>query len=116
MLDRALADCNQALKLRPNDATILDSRAFTYLKMGRYKEALRDYDAALTIAPRAADSLFGRGVVHGCRVERRGRESTVLQRRWLAAAGCGWPRPIDEREHAAGAQHVARADFEVAER
>ncbi len=29
----ALADCNEAVRLDPNVAAIVDSRAFTYLKM-----------------------------------------------------------------------------------
>src|SRR5262249_28922617 len=33
-LEAALADCNESLRLRPNDAGTLDSRGLIYLKMG----------------------------------------------------------------------------------
>jgi tetratricopeptide (TPR) repeat protein len=61
-LDLALADCNAAIRLRPNFTAALDSRAFLHLKRGDYKEALADYDAALKDSPMDAYSIFGRGV------------------------------------------------------
>jgi tetratricopeptide (TPR) repeat protein len=61
-LDGALVDCGQALDQFPGSPDILDSRAFVRLRMGRYKEAVEDYDAALRLAPSRASSLFGRGL------------------------------------------------------
>ena len=61
-LEGALADCDRSLKLRPGEAAVLDSRAFVLLRMGRDKEALSAYDAALTAAPTLADSLYGRSL------------------------------------------------------
>jgi tetratricopeptide (TPR) repeat protein/predicted aspartyl protease len=77
-LPAALDDCNRALALRPyvSDALetrtreplgpqnpeILDSRGLVYLRLGRLKDAKRDYDAALHIDPNLATSLFGRGL------------------------------------------------------
>jgi tetratricopeptide (TPR) repeat protein len=58
----ALSDCNQALKLRPGDAYILDSRGFVYLRLGRFDDAIADYDTALKTNPKIATSLYGRGV------------------------------------------------------
>ena len=60
-LQAALADCNQSLALRPNDANTLDSRGFVYLKLGQFDNAIADYDTALRINPKIATSLFGRG-------------------------------------------------------
>jgi tetratricopeptide (TPR) repeat protein len=60
--DKALTDCNEALRLQPDDPHVLDSRGFTYLKMGSLDEALADYDAALRKDPKLANSLYGRGV------------------------------------------------------
>jgi tetratricopeptide (TPR) repeat protein len=57
----ALTDCNQSLALRPNNADTLDSRGFTYLKLGQWDNAIADYNAALRINPKMATSLFGRG-------------------------------------------------------
>jgi tetratricopeptide (TPR) repeat protein len=61
-LAEALADCDEALKLRPGDAYILDSRGFAYLRLGRFDEAVTDYDAALKINPKIPSSLYGRGL------------------------------------------------------
>ena len=61
-LPAALADCNQALKLRPGDAYILDSRGLVYLRLGRYDDAIGDYNTALKTDPKIASSLYGRGV------------------------------------------------------
>ncbi len=62
-LDRALAKCDAALKLAPSNAAILDSRAFTLMRLGRSAEALTAYNAALAANPRVPDSLYGRGLV-----------------------------------------------------
>jgi tetratricopeptide (TPR) repeat protein len=61
-LQAALDDCNQALRLRPNDADALDARGFTYLKLGQIDRAIADYDSALKADPTIAASLYGRGV------------------------------------------------------
>jgi tetratricopeptide (TPR) repeat protein len=61
-LDKALADCNEALRLRPGFVAALDSRAFLQLKQGNAKEALADYEAVLKDSPTDSYSIFGRGV------------------------------------------------------
>ena len=61
-LDKALADCNAAVKARPDDAVFLDSRALVRLRSGDYDRAIADYDAALKLQPRNAWSLFCRGL------------------------------------------------------
>ena len=61
-LQRALADCNEALRLKHN---AFDSRGFVYLKLGEYDRAITDYDANLKIDPKPVDyvgSLYGRGI------------------------------------------------------
>ncbi len=62
-LDRALDDCNAAIRARPGNATFLDSRAFVRIRRGELPQALKDYDAAVAIAPRQAWSLYARSVV-----------------------------------------------------
>ena len=57
----ALADCNKALE-QGADAQFLDSRGFVYFRMGAYKAALADYDAALGKRPGYASSLYMRGM------------------------------------------------------
>ena len=41
-------------------APTLDSRGFTYLKMGEWDSAIDDYSSALQLDPRLASSLYGR--------------------------------------------------------
>jgi tetratricopeptide (TPR) repeat protein len=62
ILKQALADCNQALRLMPNNAATLDSRAFIFLKMTHFDATVSDYDAALRIDPKLAFALYGRGL------------------------------------------------------
>jgi tetratricopeptide (TPR) repeat protein/predicted aspartyl protease len=61
-LDKALADCDAALKLRGDDAEVLDSRALVRLRLGDFGRSLADYDAALSRNPGSAWSLYGRGL------------------------------------------------------
>jgi tetratricopeptide (TPR) repeat protein len=48
--------------LQPSDPQAIDSRAFTYLKLGQLDDAIVDYDAALRLNPKLAVSLYGRGL------------------------------------------------------
>ena len=50
-LDKALADCNQALRLSPKTAMMLDSRGLVRLRRGEFDSAIRDYDDALALNP-----------------------------------------------------------------
>jgi len=61
-LGRALADCNNALKMRPNTAAFFDSRGLVYLRQSNYDKAIADYDVALHLRPETAWSLYGRGL------------------------------------------------------
>jgi tetratricopeptide (TPR) repeat protein len=61
-LDKALNDCNAALKIEPSNPTTLGSRGLVHLQRGDIDAAISDYDAALASRPRWAMSLYGRGV------------------------------------------------------
>jgi tetratricopeptide (TPR) repeat protein len=96
-LQSALDDCNRALALRPfapetlesrirralaaENPDILDSRGLVYLRLGRLKEAVHDYDAALQGNPDMPNSLYGRGLA-----ELRLGEKTQAQSDLVAAA------------------------------
>lgn len=56
----ALADCNEAVRLG-RTASRLDSRGFVYLKSSQWNQAIADYNAALSLNPKLASSLYGRG-------------------------------------------------------
>ncbi len=60
-LDAALEDCNEAVRLAPNQSAFYDSRGLVYLRLGRAASSVADYDAALALTPRAM-SYFGRGL------------------------------------------------------
>lgn len=62
-LDKALDDCDAAIRAQPGNAAYLDSRALVRLRRGEWAKALADYDAAIAIAPRNAWSLYARGIV-----------------------------------------------------
>jgi tetratricopeptide (TPR) repeat protein len=57
----ALADCNESLRLRPDDANTLNSRGLVQLKRGTYDRAVADYSAAIAKDEKDANSLYGRG-------------------------------------------------------
>jgi hypothetical protein len=61
-LVEALADCNQSLKLKPDAGAILDSPAYTDLKMKRYGLAMTDYDHAIHLYGDTPLWLYGRGL------------------------------------------------------
>lgn len=60
-LDKAIADCNQALRLSPGNPEVLDSRALAHLRRGEIDLALADYDAVLRTQPETAITLYARG-------------------------------------------------------
>jgi len=63
-LPQALSDCDQALRLRPNDVTTMGTRGLLYLRLGRLDDAIVEFDAALKLAPKVTTAflLFGRGI------------------------------------------------------
>ncbi len=61
-LDKAMADCDAALRRGPRNSQVLDSRGMVHLRRGELKEAIADYDAALKLQPKLPWSLYGRGL------------------------------------------------------
>jgi tetratricopeptide (TPR) repeat protein len=61
-LQKALTDCNDAVRMIGKAAEFLDSRGLVYLRLGEYDKSIADYDASLALEPRNAWSLYGRGV------------------------------------------------------
>jgi tetratricopeptide (TPR) repeat protein len=61
-LKLALADCNLALKIGPRNSQILDSRAFTFLRLGDYDKSIADYKAVIKLQPKQALSMYGLGI------------------------------------------------------
>lgn len=61
-LANAQSDCQKSLQLGPQNAAILDSAGFVYLKQKNYPAAITNYQAALKITPKLASSLYGLGL------------------------------------------------------
>ncbi|BBC72405.1 conserved hypothetical protein [Altererythrobacter sp. B11] len=55
--------CTEAVEKADWSPPVLDSRAMGYFRLGRYEDALKDLDAALSASPDLTPSLFMRGVV-----------------------------------------------------
>jgi len=70
-LEKALAECNGAVKLGPNVAQVLDSRGLVHLRLGQNDAAIDDYDDALRRRPKADWSLYGRGLAK----QRKGQQA-----------------------------------------
>ena len=101
-LDKAMSDCNAALKLRPGAPTVLDSRGLVRLRQGDLDGAVADYDQALRRDPKMAWSLYGRGLAR--------------LRKGLAAAGeadlkaaAAIEADIDERAKTYGLERASAA-------
>ena len=62
-LEAALADCDAALKVAPDNGPVTDSRALVLLRLDRLPDALAAYDAAVKLLPNNSESLYGRGLV-----------------------------------------------------
>jgi Flp pilus assembly protein TadD len=76
-LQEAVADCNESLRLRPDDGNTLDSRGFAYLKWEKADLALADYDAALRADPRSDSSLYGRGMARQLKGDKAGADADI---------------------------------------
>jgi len=61
-LDKALADCDAALKRLSNSSVTLGARGLVRLRQGEWDKSIADYDAALAQQPRSPWSLYGRGL------------------------------------------------------
>jgi len=76
-LDKALADCNAALKQGLTNSNVLDSRGLTHLRLGQFEAAIADYDASLKLQPRSAWSLYGRGLAKRKKGDAAGAEADI---------------------------------------
>jgi tetratricopeptide (TPR) repeat protein/predicted aspartyl protease len=61
-LDKALEDCNLALKLRPDTAHFLDARGLVRLRLKDFDRSIADYDLVIKEQPRNAWAWYGRGL------------------------------------------------------
>ena len=82
MLDSAVQECREAVKLAPNDGAIADSLGMALLQSGKFDEALAAYDTA--IAKRTgANSLMGRAIVYARKGDRARADADAAAARKL---------------------------------
>jgi tetratricopeptide (TPR) repeat protein/predicted aspartyl protease len=93
-LDKALDDCNAALKLWPGAPQVLDSRGLVFLRLNQPDKAIADYDAALKVASRNAWSLYGRGLAKQLKGQKSAGDADI------AAAVAIAPRIAEEAKRA----------------
>lgn len=75
---RAIADFGRALRLDPQLAEALIGRAGVHAARGAYPTALRDYDAALALAPNNPAAIRGREIALQGRVDAVAAELAAL--------------------------------------
>jgi len=63
-LDKAIADCNQAIRLVPNYAEAYVNRGDVYKDKGNRDKAIADYNQAIKLAPNYAEAYFKRGFIY----------------------------------------------------
>jgi Flp pilus assembly protein TadD len=62
--DQALKDFNDALKLKPNDASLYDLRGMAYRCKGQDNQAIQDFNKAMALDPKFARAYRNRGMVY----------------------------------------------------
>lgn len=58
----ALPDCEESLRLGPNDPDALDTRGFAYLLLGRLDDAIASFTAAIAARARQPTAFYGRAL------------------------------------------------------
>lgn len=59
--ERAIADFDASLKLKPNDAAVHHARAVEFSVKGDYARAITDLDTTIKLNPKAESAFFARG-------------------------------------------------------
>lgn len=86
MLEGAVADCTEALKLSPTFIFAMNSRGAAYLKLGEPKKALDDFETSLRREPDNLFGLFGRGVARLRIGDREGGQDDMARARQINPA------------------------------
>jgi tetratricopeptide (TPR) repeat protein len=64
-LEKALEDCNRAIRLEPRSAEYLNNRGFMLTEMGEFDKAIKDFDGAIAFDPKHAEAYDNRGLAWG---------------------------------------------------
>jgi tetratricopeptide (TPR) repeat protein len=60
--EETVGKCSAVIACRPNAASAFGMRGLAYVKLGKFREAIADFDAALVLIASDPIALFGRGV------------------------------------------------------
>lgn len=83
-LDKAVADCDAALRRGQRLAAYLDSRGLAHLRRGELDLAITDYDQALKLQPKLPWSLYGRGLAKAKKGDAAGSVADIAAAEALA--------------------------------
>ena len=73
--DRAIADYDEAIRLKPDFAQAFSNRGNIYRKKGRFDRAIEDYDEAIRLEPDNAQVFAERGLAY----EKKGELTQALR-------------------------------------
>ncbi len=76
-LESAIEDCTRSIQLSDTPSDKLDSRGAVYLRMGKFSEAIADFDAALKISPDNASALYQRGIAYAKSGHKEASENSI---------------------------------------
>jgi len=94
--DRAIEDCNQALRLDPGFVAAYYNRGIAYYALGDTARAIKDYDQALRLDPGLAEAYTIRGSAYGSLGEyRRAIEDSDQALRLDPGAAMAYSRASD---------------------
>jgi tetratricopeptide (TPR) repeat protein len=62
--DKAISDCNEAIRLKPDDAYAFSGRGFAYASKGEYDKAISDCNEAIRLKPDDAYAFDNRGIAY----------------------------------------------------
>ena len=73
--DRAIEDCNTAIKLQPDYADAYANRGAAYRSKDDYDRAIEDQTTAIKLKPSLVEAYYNRGVAY----EKKGEIDVLLQ-------------------------------------
>jgi tetratricopeptide (TPR) repeat protein len=65
--EKAIADCNQAIRLNPDYAMAFFNHRNAYFDKGQYDRAIEDYNQAVRLNPNRADPFYNRGTAYNAK-------------------------------------------------
>ena len=118
-LDQAIADFDEAIRLKPKFAEAFTKRGHTKDHLGQYDEAMVDHDEAIRLKPDYVEAYANRGILKSLSGRRREAitdydEAIRLQpdaAYVYAKRGLACPRLVVQRLRVGFESHAARANL-----